>query len=630
MVGRIAFFFITVLFYACSDTPERQDTKPVARSLTQAVDSIIKQRNADIGVAVIGLEDNDTLFINGDKSYTMMSVVKFPQALAVLHRVDEGTLSMDQPLHFTKTDLRSGYSPITDSLPDGNFNMPLKKVLQYAVSRSDNAACDKLFGLLGGPKAVEAYLHQTGAAKIGIGTTYANMNNDSLFVNHSTPKAMAELLRDFYLGNILKAAQRKTLLDMMIASANDPTRIKGMLPDGTIVAHKTGTSGTDNQQLTAAFNDAGIVTLPNGKHFAIAVLINNSKEPKDTNARTIAAITKAVWDHFVDKKPSPVQAAIETLLHSDTVKPFNGVLLISEKGMTRVVDYQGLADLEKKISLSYNDQFAIGSISKQITAVLLLRAYEKGLLQLHVPINRYLPDLKQKWTQTVTIHQLLTHTHGIPEDMGPVALFAAGTQFQYSQSGYALLSMILEKVSGQSFAALSAALFHQCGMLRTFHPAIKQYNNLVNGYTETTDHHFTPVPTADILRRLPTAAGGFISTAADMAIWNDYLHHGKLLADSTYRLMTTPQPNAVRQHQIFGPTNYGYGITVDTKDSLLQLGQTGYVPGFASMNFYFPATQTSVIMLHNVVYDPADLRQGFRYHTGVLNIIRNALQEGKW
>lgn len=627
MTGRIALILITVLIYSCKDAPRKQEAaQPAPPSLKQAVDSIIQQRQADIGVAVIGLEDEDTLFINGDKAYTMMSVVKFPQALAILHQVDAGTLSLDQPSHFTRADLNSGYSPIKDSLPQGNFNMPLKSVLQYAVSRSDNAACDKLYSLLGGPKGLETYLHQLGIDQIGVGTTYARMKDDSLFVNYSTPKAMAQLLREFYLGNVLAPPQRKTLLDMMIASANDPRRIKGMLPGGTVVAHKTGTSATDKQQRTAAFNDAGIVTLPNGRHFAIAVFINDSKEPNDTNAATIATITRTVWDHFTAKQPAPVQSAIQALINADTTEPFNGVLLVDERGSTKALACQGLSDRANKVPLACNDQFAIGSVSKQITAVLVLRAYEKGLLQLHVPIDRYLPDFKQEWARTVTIHHLLSHTHGVPEDLGPFALFPPGTQFQYSQSGYGLLAMILEKISDRSLAALSEELFHHCGMRRTFHPAIKRYHNLVDGYTETADGQFNLVATADLLRKLPVAAGGFISTVTDMAIWNDQLHQGKLLSDSTYRLLISPQPNALRQHLIFGPTRYGYGITVDTKDSLLQLGQTGYIPGFASMNFYFPATQTTVIMLSNVVYDAADLPKAFRYHTGVLGIVRDALR----
>jgi D-alanyl-D-alanine carboxypeptidase len=91
----------------------------------------------------------------------------------------------------------------------------------------------------------------------------------------------------------------------------------------------------------------------------------------------------------------------------------------------------------------------------------------------------------------------------------------------------------------------------------------------------------------------------------------------------TYQLMLTIQPNAVRQHPVFGRTLYGYGITVDEKDGLLQVGQTGYSPGFVSMNFYFPATKTSAIIVSNVAYDAEnDLKKTFTYHTRILDEVR--------
>jgi len=302
MHNKILILFFIVALYSCSGNSVQQQPAAADNSLSHQLDSIIKQRSAAIGVAIIGLEDKDSLFINGDKAYTIMSVVKFPQALAVLHKVATKELSLDQQLHFTKAELNaSGYSPLKDSFPDGNINRSLEAVLKLAVSSSDNAACDKLFDLLGGPAAVETYLHQLGATAIGIGTTYARMKNDSVFLNHSTPRAMARLLQDFYLGNVLAAPQRDRLLDMMTNTSNDPKRIKGMLPETAVVAHKTGTSGTDSNQVTAAFNDAGIVTLPDGRHFVMVVFINNSKESGETNARTIAEISRAAWDYFVRK-----------------------------------------------------------------------------------------------------------------------------------------------------------------------------------------------------------------------------------------------------------------------------------------------------------------------------------------
>ncbi|NJN78950.1 MAG: beta-lactamase family protein [Saprospiraceae bacterium] len=124
---------------------------------------------------------------------------------------------------------------------------------------------------------------------------------------------------------------------------------------------------------------------------------------------------------------------------------FNGVVFLTKDSTTIYSKSVGYSDLEQKIELKFDDQFVIGSISKQITAVLVLRAYENGKLKLDDKINRYLVEINQPWAAEITVHQLLTHTHGIVDLNEPLA-FKAGSQFQYSQLGYELLARILEKL----------------------------------------------------------------------------------------------------------------------------------------------------------------------------------------
>lgn len=317
---------------------------------------------------------------------------------------------------------------------------------------------------------------------------------------------------------------------------------------------------------------------------------------------------------------SSLPTMIDSLVMAKAAKPFNGVILISQNGKTVYAKKQGFSDREKQIPLTFDDQFVIGSISKQITAVLILREYEKGHVALHTPIHTYLPELPEKWADSVTVHQLLTHTHGIIALNKPLA-FRPGSRFAYSQIGYELLATIAAKTSRQSFAQLSGELFRQCAMKSTFHPDVKEYKKLVKGYTEQPDGSLS-FETQSLENY--AAAGSFISTARDLVRWNTYLHNGKLLADSTFRLMTTIY--STRQHPIFGSVDYGYGITVSTTDSLVQLGQTGLAPGFVSMNFYYPATGTSVIMLENIVWTPEDIKKTFFYHTQMLHIVRKSLQ----
>lgn len=329
----------------------------------------------------------------------------------------------------------------------------------------------------------------------------------------------------------------------------------------------------------------------------------------------------AFQNSFGQDKPL-LSNQIDSLINTKSTKPFNGIIAITKHGKIQYFKIKGFADNEKKIPLKRNDQFVIGSISKQFTAALILRAFDDGKVELHKPIKNYLPNLQSTWADSVTIHQLLTHTHGITSLNKPLS-FKAGTQYAYSQIGYDLLAQILEHVMNQSFEQLSDELFKKCGMLNTFHPNLKKYKNLIKGYSEQENGKL--IFETATFENYP-AAGGFISTVDDLVKWNEWLYSGKLFKPTTFQMMKTKQPVAVRQHPLFGKTEYGYGITVDDKEGLLQLGQTGYTPGSISMNFYFPETQTSLIILDNFVWHPEELDKAFRYHTEILKYVRNSLR----
>lgn len=317
-----------------------------------------------------------------------------------------------------------------------------------------------------------------------------------------------------------------------------------------------------------------------------------------------------------------IEQQIDSLISAKTTTPFNGVILISQKGQTRYSKTFGYSDIDKKEPLKFNDQFVIGSISKQFTAVLVLREFDKGHVDLFTPIHKYLPELTQGWADTVTVHHLLTHMHGIIQLDKPTT-FRVGTQYSYSQIGYDLLAKIVERTSGKSFAELSKELFEECGMKNTYHPDIKGYSNLVKGYTEN-DRGKTEFESETFQNYV--AAGSFISTVEDLNIWNSLFYSGKLLKSKTMKMLKSKQKGAVRNHPIFGITEYEYGITVDTKENILQYGQTGFAPGFISMSFYYPKSKTSVVVLENIAYETNDLKKTFYYHTEILKIIRNKIK----
>ena len=267
--------------------------------LRQKIDGIISTKDAVFGIGIYDFENQDTLFINQDKQFVMLSVVKFPQAVAILNQVDQGIVDYDTVIHFEKSDLQPNtYSPLRDETSADQVDISLSEALSYTISRSDNNVCDKLFKILGGPEAAEAYIHSLGLESITIATDYADMAENTIYANQSSPQDMLELLRMFYDNELLSASSTELLWRKLVETSTGPDRIKGLLPEGTVVGHKTGTSGTDEAGITAAFNDIGIVKLPDGGSFAVVIFIADSKEDSATNASTIAEIAKAAYDYF--------------------------------------------------------------------------------------------------------------------------------------------------------------------------------------------------------------------------------------------------------------------------------------------------------------------------------------------
>ena len=320
---------------------------------------------------------------------------------------------------------------------------------------------------------------------------------------------------------------------------------------------------------------------------------------------------------FLSQK-SELKLQIDSLLAVKSSKPFNGIVLVGKNDTIQFSKVVGYSDFSTSKLLSIKDQFVIGSISKQFTVALVLQEYEKGNIQLDVPISVYLPDLYKSWKDSVTIHQLLTHTHGITSANEQLE-FIPGTQFHYSQIGYDLLAKIIEKTSKKSFVNLSKELFDKCHMKSTFHPDNIEYKNLVTSYTEQENGEIE-IETKSF-QNFP-AAGSFVSTAEDLLLWNNCFYGGKILKQATLDLLTTIQKGAVRDHPIFRETKYGYGITITNTNDVVQYGQTGFAPGFVSMNYYFPESKISVVVLENVAYDTNDLKKTFYYQVEILRLIK--------
>jgi beta-lactamase class A len=269
-------------------------------SLRAQIVQISKQSKGIVGVFILGLESRDTLNYNGNSRLVMHSVMKFPIAMTVLNLVDKGKYKLDKKFKVGKDDMHPNtYSPLRDKYPEGT-EITLGELLSYMVSLSDNNACDFLLKKIGGPEAVQNYLYGLGIKGINIVASEADMAKawEVQYTNWCKPAEVTRLLDVFYQGKALSKTSNDFLMKIMTDTSTGPKRIKGLLPGNAVVAHKTGTSGTNDDGLTPATNDMGIITLPNGRHLAIAIFVCNSKADEATRELVIAQIAKAAWDVY--------------------------------------------------------------------------------------------------------------------------------------------------------------------------------------------------------------------------------------------------------------------------------------------------------------------------------------------
>lgn len=329
--------------------------------------------------------------------------------------------------------------------------------------------------------------------------------------------------------------------------------------------------------------------------------------------------------HFTFGQKVSFSTKIDSLLQTDTPRKFNGTVIISRNGDIQYSKSYGLADVDSNTAIKPNDQFIIGSISKQITAVLVLQQVDKGRLSLTEPIKLYLPELSSSWVDSVSIHHLLNHTSGIIATDKPLA-FTPGTQFTYSPFvAYELLANIIEKASGETYASLAKRLFDSCKMMQTTIPALYDQReapnkNLISSYYEDSDTILVreKYKLQDIA--FATPGGAIISTARDLVLWNKCLHRGKLLKKESYKLMTTASTD--RPGHRWGTMGYGYGIQIIDRKEQLEYSHSGALLGFISSNLYYPDSKISLVILENISTDFDDISRAFYFHDQLREIIR--------
>lgn len=276
----------------------------------------------------------------------------------------------------------------------------------------------------------------------------------------------------------------------------------------------------------------------------------------------------------------------------------------------------GLAEVEHDVRADGDSMFRMGSITKQFTAAAIMRLVEQGRIRLDDPITKHVPGYNAQGREIMVRH-LLTHTSGIknytklkrimvdePEreftrqemlDMvqnEPLA-FDPGTKFEYSNTGYYLLGMVIENVSGKDYCAyLQDEFFGPLGLTHTRCDSNTEIiKGRAQGYTLAGEKL---VNDRGLATSTTFAAGGLVASAHDLVVWADALASGKVVSPASYQLMSTPSALAGG-----GASEYGFGFFIDSLDGHARIQHGGDIFGFNSWLARFPDDGVTVAVISN-------------------------------
>ena len=307
---------------------------------------------------------------------------------------------------------------------------------------------------------------------------------------------------------------------------------------------------------------------------------------------------------------------------------FNGSISVMQNDKILYEKYNGFENFKTKTPLDSNSVFAIGSVSKQITAVMILLLEEQGKLKVEDQVSKFLKEFQSKTFENITIAQLLNHTSGL-NDSGSGLLSKPGTKFNYSNKGYRYLGQLIEKISGKKYGENAKELFAKAGMKHSSTSDLFVNHHFSSAYLGNTSRfqEVENMPKRLSNSEISVGAGGVLSTVSDLHQWNFALYNGKILKpESLRKFMTNSMEN---NHPILGKVGYGFGIMMN-EGKPGSYFHTGYVKGSPSLNIYYPETKTSVVILSNIADEAKGKNGFFNPHKEVKKIteaVENALIE---
>lgn len=307
---------------------------------------------------------------------------------------------------------------------------------------------------------------------------------------------------------------------------------------------------------------------------------------------------------------------------------FNGSVAVLKGKNILYQKNQGFENFKTNAKIDSNSVFAIASISKQFTAVLILLQEEEGKLSTDDLVSKYIKEFEPAEFKIITIKQLLNHTSGI-SDFGNGLLSKPGEKFNYSNKGFRILGEIIEKVSGKSYDQNALDLFQKVGMKNSSTANLFKGNHFSGAFIGNSKNYqeIENMPKRLANKEISVPAGGILTTVSDLHLWNSKLYGGEILKPESLKKMT--EKSADRDHPVFGKMEYGFGIMMN-KNLPLSYFHSGYVKGCPSLNIYYPATKTSVIILSNIADEGKGKNTIFNPHKeikGLSDALQNTVIE---
>ncbi len=319
------------LIFLAASISRAAATDPSLARLEQQIQFVAHATDGVVGVEAVHVESGRAVAVRGAEAFPMASAFKLPVAVQILSLVDEGKLTMDTMVSLTPQDLHPGSGRLSELFFHPGVSLSIANLMELALVISDNSAADVLLREAGGPAAVTARMRALGFTGIRVDRSTALLISDWQGAKNlppesqwnreiwdkiydavperehinarraemrdprdtATPDDMTRLLLRLWRRDLLTPQSSGILLDMMDRCQTGKSRIKGLLPQGTDVAHKTGTLG-------GVANDVGFMTLPDSAgHVAISVFTKASNRPEDASEKAIAEIARTVYDYFV-------------------------------------------------------------------------------------------------------------------------------------------------------------------------------------------------------------------------------------------------------------------------------------------------------------------------------------------